>query len=85
MADIRKEQEREELHKAIWSIADDLRVRDQNARRDIDSALLQVVWHDRGDAGEDFGDDIGNHNIIIAARVLLDGRIVLYVSDHICK
>lgn len=25
MADIRKEQEREELHKAIWSIADDLR------------------------------------------------------------
>lgn len=25
MADIRKEQEREELHKAIWGIADDLR------------------------------------------------------------
>ena len=25
MADMRKEQEREELHKAIWSIADDLR------------------------------------------------------------
>ena len=25
MADIKKEQEREELHKAIWSIADDLR------------------------------------------------------------
>ena len=25
MADIRKEQEREELHRAIWSIADDLR------------------------------------------------------------
>ena len=25
MADVRKEQEREELHKAIWSIADDLR------------------------------------------------------------
>jgi type I restriction enzyme M protein len=25
MADITKDQEREELHKAIWSIADDLR------------------------------------------------------------
>ena len=25
MADIRKEQERDELHRAIWSIADDLR------------------------------------------------------------
>ena len=25
MADIRKEQEREELHKTIWGIADDLR------------------------------------------------------------
>ena len=25
MADIKKEQEREELHRAIWSIADDLR------------------------------------------------------------
>ena len=25
MADTRKEQERDELHKAIWSIADDLR------------------------------------------------------------
>lgn len=25
MADLRKEQEREELHKAIWSIADELR------------------------------------------------------------
>lgn len=25
MADRRKEQEREELHRAIWSIADDLR------------------------------------------------------------
>lgn len=25
MADIRKEQEREELHKTIWKIADDLR------------------------------------------------------------
>ena len=25
MADLRKEQEREELHKAIWGIADDLR------------------------------------------------------------
>ena len=25
MADIRKEQEREELHRAIWAIADELR------------------------------------------------------------
>jgi type I restriction enzyme M protein len=25
MADIKKEQERDELHRAIWSIADDLR------------------------------------------------------------
>ena len=25
MADIKKEQEREELHRAIWAIADDLR------------------------------------------------------------
>ena len=41
MADLRKEQEREELHKAIWKIADDLRKTQVKAEK-----ILGVIDYD---------------------------------------